>query len=67
MSGQTFYTYELIDSRNNQVFYIGKGTENRMYNHVSMARADKKMNQYLKQRILEILNSSAKIKYKNSA
>lgn len=28
-----FYTYELIDSRNNTVFYVGKGTGARMYQH----------------------------------
>ena len=28
-----YYTYELIDSRNNVVFYVGKGKNNRMYYH----------------------------------
>ena len=28
-----FYVYELIDPRNNEVFYVGKGTGNRAYVH----------------------------------
>lgn len=27
------YVYGLIDPRNNKIFYIGKGTENRVFNH----------------------------------
>jgi hypothetical protein len=32
----TFYVYELIDPRNNQPFYIGKGSGNRAYYHLSL-------------------------------
>ena len=28
-----FYVYNLIDPRNNSIFYVGKGKGNRMYKH----------------------------------
>jgi len=30
----TFYVYALIDSRNSETFYIGKGTRNRAKSHL---------------------------------
>lgn len=33
-----FYVYLLIDPRNNQVFYVGKGTGNRCFEHLVEAR-----------------------------
>lgn len=32
-----FYVYALVDPRDNQIFYIGKGTKNRVFNHVDEA------------------------------
>lgn len=32
-----YYVYVLIDPRNNKVFYVGKGHENRVFNHVECA------------------------------
>jgi len=32
-----YYVYALIDPRNNKPFYIGKGKDNRIYNHVNNA------------------------------
>lgn len=32
-----FYVYALVDPRDNQIFYIGKGTKNRVFNHVNEA------------------------------
>lgn len=28
-----YYVYQLIDPRNDLVFYVGKGCKNRMYEH----------------------------------
>lgn len=36
-----YYVYDLIDPRNNQPFYVGKGQGGRMYNHVTMVRNGK--------------------------
>lgn len=33
-----YYVYELIDPRNNKVFYVGKGKNDRMYQHVEKAK-----------------------------
>jgi len=33
-----FYVYKLIDPRNGEAFYVGKGTGRRMYHHVAEAR-----------------------------
>jgi hypothetical protein len=36
-----YYVYELIDPFNNQVFYVGKGTSNRVLNHNSLENNEK--------------------------
>jgi len=33
-----YYVYELIDSRNNKVFYVGKGCHKRMYTHYNIIK-----------------------------
>jgi hypothetical protein len=64
MSGiKTFYTYELIDSRDGSVFYVGKGHNKRMYQHVAMVKANRKMNRVLKQRIETILALNCDVIY----
>jgi hypothetical protein len=34
-----FFVYDLIDPRNDEVFYVGKGTKNRPYEHAKYAKA----------------------------
>ncbi len=34
-----WYVYTLRDPRNNRVFYVGKGVENRWFDHIKEARA----------------------------
>ena len=45
-----YYVYRLIDPRNGETFYIGKGYENRVFNHMEMEiKFDKnsdEMNEY---------------------
>ena len=36
-----FYVYELIDPFNNEVFYVGKGTNNRVLEHNSLEISEK--------------------------
>ncbi|MDQ3799140.1 MAG: GIY-YIG nuclease family protein, partial [Acidobacteriota bacterium] len=35
-----YYVYLLIDSENKQVFYVGKGTGNRIFAHINAALTD---------------------------
>lgn len=55
-----YYTYELIDPRNNKVFYVGKGYKNRMYSHFNTVKSGQilrntKLNNKLKKLIKENL------------
>ena len=36
-----YYVYALIDPRDNRIFYIGKGKENRVFQHAEAAIVDK--------------------------
>ena len=35
-----FYVYALVDPRDNQIFYVGKGSGNRVYQHAQAALED---------------------------
>ena len=59
----TFYVYALIDSRNNEIFYIGKGTRNRAKSHLrerSLQRFEKVQPEKV-ERIREIKKSNGSV------
>lgn len=57
-----FYVYALIDPRNNEVFYIGKGTENRVFSHEIESGKSPKSEKAKLQRISEIENCGFPVK-----
>lgn len=60
-----YYVYELIDPRNDEVFYIGKGNGDRMYRHRSQAFQQRasKHNPHKSARIRQIINEGYDLKY----
>lgn len=60
MNANRFYVYELIDPRDGAVFYIGKGTKHRAWQHETDVRNGRPAYNALKsQRISDILVSGA--------
>lgn len=57
-----FYVYALIDPRNEQPFYIGKGKNNRIYEHVQLAIKNEKESDKLN-KIREIKDDGKKVKH----
>lgn len=55
-----YYVYALADPRDNKIFYIGKGINNRIFQHEEKLDNSNKSN-----RIKEILSSGNKIKKTN--
>ena len=55
------YVYSLTDPRDNSVFYIGKGTGNRMYQHERSARRGKTGNSDKTRIILDVINAGFKV------
>lgn len=54
-----FYTYELIDPRNNKIFYIGKGKNNRMYFHYnSVKNGNILVNRHLYYKIKQLIDNN---------
>lgn len=56
-----FYVYHLIDPRNGEVFYVGKGTGRRMRHHVREARGRKFGNARKCERILAIMDAGLEV------
>ena len=66
MSENKFYIYHLIDFSMNLPFYIGKGKDKRMYDHVRNVKNGivPNNNKLLFNKIKELLSNNQKIKYK---
>ena len=56
----SYYIYILIDPRNNQPFYVGKGTGNRAYQHIKLK--DGNNNPYKDRKIKNILKENLEVK-----
>lgn len=57
-----YYVYALVDPRDNRIFYVGKGTGNRVYQHAQAAIADDSQSLKLST-IREIKNLDLEVKY----
>ena len=62
-----WYVYFLIDPRDNQIFYIGKGTGNRMFKHVANVKAGKEPNPIKREIIQELWDEDKEPKYQINA
>jgi hypothetical protein len=60
---KTFYTYILVNSLDNQPFYVGKGSGTRMYQHLREATRSTFTKRSVHCKILSILSQKGKIKY----
>ena len=58
-----YYVYGLIDPRNREVFYVGKGLGKRMYQHVNEVKNGFICNEKKSARIKEILESGVEVEY----
>jgi len=57
-----FYVYALIDPRNGQLFYIGKGTGNRVFSHEAESNKSPQSEKAKLQRIREIEGAGLEVK-----
>lgn len=62
IEGLKYYVYVLVDPRNNCIFYVGKGSGNRVYQHAQAAIDDNSQSLKLST-IREIQNLSLEVKY----
>ena len=58
-----FYVYMLIDPKNNEPFYVGKGNSDRVFNHLNCALTDTDISNAKYDRIREIIQSGQTVKH----
>jgi hypothetical protein len=63
-AGSMYYVYVLIDPRNNQPFYVGKGKGNRVESHYYNCAYNKKINLHKSRKIEKLKKLGYKPKYK---
>jgi hypothetical protein len=56
-----YYVYILINSLDNQIFYVGKGCGHRMYSHEYISKSGKHYNTHLSNKILKIIKNGGAI------
>jgi len=57
-----YYVYILIDPRNGEIFYVGKGKGNRINDHIKGFFIEKKKETEKNRKIEEIIKSGNKVK-----
>lgn len=62
IEGLKCYVYALVDPRDNRIFYVGKGTGNRVYQHIQAAISDDSQSLKLST-IREIMNLGLEVKH----
>src|SRR5574344_2263819 len=58
-----FYVYMLIDPRNNRPFYIGKGVNNRIFDHLHCALKDKDISNAKYEIIRDIVKDGKEVRH----
>ena len=53
-----YYVYRLIDSRNGQTFYVGKGKGNRVFEHIKCALKENASKENLKYKIIKEIKAA---------
>ena len=58
-----YYVYMLLDPTNNKPFYVGKGIDNRVFNHLAFALTDADASNAKYDKIREIVQSGQTVKH----